>query len=83
MQDAGSGIWEGGAGVSAARAASDGGEGVAGKVVEVVSGDTVVVRMADGKDLRVSLARCVHIFFSSFLFFLFLLLTEQCIGARV
>lgn len=30
---------------------------VAGRVVEVVSGDTLVVRLADGREVRLSLAR--------------------------
>ena len=31
---------------------------VAGRVVEVVSGDTLVVRLADRREVRLSLARC-------------------------
>jgi hypothetical protein len=50
-------MWEGDNGVAAARQAVAGGE-VGGKVIEVVSGDTVVVRLQDGKDVRLSLARC-------------------------
>lgn len=61
VQDASAGMWEGGAGVTAARQAAGGGEGVAGKVVEVVSGDTVIVRLPDGKDCRLSLARCAFL----------------------
>jgi hypothetical protein len=58
LQDAGLGMWKGGVGITAARQAAGGSEGVAGKVIEVVSGDTVIVRLADGKDVRLSLARC-------------------------
>lgn len=31
---------------------------VDGRVVEVVSGDTLVVRLADSREVRLSLARC-------------------------
>jgi hypothetical protein len=63
LQEAGLGMWEGDNGVAAARQAVAGGE-VGGKVIEVVSGDTVVVRLQDGKDVRLSLARCGFLSFS-------------------
>jgi hypothetical protein len=50
-------MWEGGAGALAARAATPS-EGHSGKVVEVVSGDTIIVRLDDGREVRLSLARC-------------------------